>query len=856
MFALSPRSALIVSALLVGSVLTPIAPAFATEVVPPATVHVTMDDLPEAAGDDGELEQSRPVAAEVPFSLLGLTLPEGVEAAEVRTRGFDGQWSAWTELELEVAGVDGPDPATAEAAAAATNVTEPLWVGGADAFQVRLDGELTDVEATLIDTEGHSESRVAKLVRHLTPRVVASPAEASASRPTIVTRAQWGANESLRRGSPSYSTPRYTVIHHTAGSNTYTREQSAAVVRGIYSYHTQTQQWADIGYNFLVDRFGTVYEGRFGGVDRGVVGAHASGFNTGSIGVASMGDHDTVDISDAAFGSIAQVVAWKYQLHGIDPGTTRTVTANGRTLATTTAHRDVGSTACPGRLFYAKMGTLRTRIQTLSTTAAAPAPSPTPTPTPTPKPTPAPSGSVVAGSGHHPLAGTNIVRGADQLVVYTPARGTTTGANQWGAEAIVVGGKVTTLVDRSTTGAAALTIPRDGVVLSGHGTARTFLLTHAKPGTTVTIPGHTPTPAPAPTPTPKPTPAPSGSVVAGSGHHPLAGTNIVRGADQLVVYTPARGTTTGANQWGAEAIVVGGKVTTLVDRSTTGAAALTIPRDGVVLSGHGTARTFLLTHAKPGTTVTIPGHTPTPAPAPAPAPTAPRPTATQATPVTGDFNGDGRTQTGWFFDGWWFLPTGRNGATQTFAYGRRGDVPVTGDFNGDGRDGIGVYRSGQWLLRQTATAGAAQLNFSYGRASDRPVVGDFNGTGRDGIGVYRDGRWLLRQTATAGAAQLDLTYGRATDRPVVGDFNGNGRDGIGVVRSARWLLRQTATAGTASVTFDFGRATDRIVVGDFNRNLRDTPAVVRAEKWLISNHIPARPADQVITYAPTSTQPR
>ena len=84
---------------------------------------------------------------------------------------------------------------------------------------------------------------------------------------------------------------RFAIVHHTAGRNDYTRAEAAAIVKGIQLFHVQGNGWNDIGYNFLVDRFGTIYEGRFGGVDRNVVGAHALGFNTGSVGIALLGTY-------------------------------------------------------------------------------------------------------------------------------------------------------------------------------------------------------------------------------------------------------------------------------------------------------------------------------------------------------------------------------------------------------------------------------------------------------------------------------------------------------------------------------------------------------------------------------------
>ena len=120
-------------------------------------------------------------------------------------------------------------------------------------------------------------------------------APAATVTPPIVPRSTWGADERIRRGPPSYApSVRFAIVHHTAGRNGYSRAEAAAIVKGIQLFHVQGNGWNDIGYNFLVDRFGTVYEGRFGGVDRNVVGAHAQGFNTGSVGVALLGTYEDV----------------------------------------------------------------------------------------------------------------------------------------------------------------------------------------------------------------------------------------------------------------------------------------------------------------------------------------------------------------------------------------------------------------------------------------------------------------------------------------------------------------------------------------------------------------------------------
>jgi uncharacterized protein with LGFP repeats len=150
-----------------------------------------------------------------------------------------------------------------------------------------------------------------------------------------------------------------TVVHHTAGSNSYTREQAPGRVRGYQNYHRNTLGWTDIGYNALVDRYGTIYEGRAGGLDRGVIGAHAANYNTGSFGVSVMGNFASVDAPQAAYDALVRIISWKAAVHGFDPMGTTNRTYNGNRLRTISGHRDMGQTACPG-LIQNRMWWLRT----------------------------------------------------------------------------------------------------------------------------------------------------------------------------------------------------------------------------------------------------------------------------------------------------------------------------------------------------------------------------------------------------------------------------------------------------------------------------------------------------------------
>jgi uncharacterized protein with LGFP repeats len=176
---------------------------------------------------------------------------------------------------------------------------------------------------------------------------------------------------------PEYAaTTRAVTIHHTAESNDYTPEQSAAIVRGIYAYHSKQNGWGDIGYNALVDKYGTIFEGRAGGLDRPVVAAHAGGFNQETFGIAMMGNLTDTPPTPAELTSVERLAAWKLGGMYRDPAQKVTLTSAGGGTSkfakgqTTTvdalfAHRDVGNTECPGNAGYAAMDTIRTETAKL-----------------------------------------------------------------------------------------------------------------------------------------------------------------------------------------------------------------------------------------------------------------------------------------------------------------------------------------------------------------------------------------------------------------------------------------------------------------------------------------------------------
>ena len=130
--------------------------------------------------------------------------------------------------------------------------------------------------------------------------------------PPITPRSGWGADESLSPEAPSYIDGKIkaVVLHHTAQSNDYTCAEAPAIINGIYTYDVTTLGWRDIGYNFVVDKCGTIYEGRKGGVDLPVVGSHAYGVNSQTTGIAVLGTYTDAAPSREAMTSVARLAAW------------------------------------------------------------------------------------------------------------------------------------------------------------------------------------------------------------------------------------------------------------------------------------------------------------------------------------------------------------------------------------------------------------------------------------------------------------------------------------------------------------------------------------------------------------------
>ena len=309
------------------------------------------------------------------FDLLGVTWRAQAKPADltvlVRTHRDSG-WTRWTALDTTAT----PGPREARTARPGT---EPLWVGDADGYQVRVDvrrGSLPrGLRVDLVDP-GSSDAD-----DEVGARRPMQSAQAAAGQPAIFTRAQWGADESIRGASPSYNTTvRTGFVHHTAGANGYSLAAVPKILRAIYAYHVKGNHWSDIGYNFLVDRFGRLWEGRYGGMDRAVVGAHTGGFNVDSFAVSAIGNFDKVAAPPIMVDSIARVMAWKLGLSHRNPNGTTVLTSQGGGTSrypagrqvpfnVVSGHRDAGKTSCPGTNLYAQLPTIRSLTATYLGTA-------------------------------------------------------------------------------------------------------------------------------------------------------------------------------------------------------------------------------------------------------------------------------------------------------------------------------------------------------------------------------------------------------------------------------------------------------------------------------------------------------
>lgn len=359
-----------------GTVVTGGAPG-AVAAAPPPPVDVKTTTVPSVAPSPktpttapsrvvAELDQT----TTSPFRMIGVTWsPDGGASGitvEVRTR-TDKTWSAWTALDVDA------DDGTGQPG------TDPLWVGTADGVAARVtsaEGTPQDVKITTIDTSDLADapdaapaswSGTSDEVTDVEQTATSDGAPAYTPKPTIITRSSWGATSGTKCDSPiAGDRTRGVIVHHTAGNNSYSKADSKAIVRATQAYHMKARKWCDIGYNFLVDKYGQIFEGRAGGVDRSVRAAHSGNLavNTYAMGVSMMGNYDVTKPSAALKDAMVKLVGWRLGTNFLPAKGTYSL--GGLKLNMIAGHRNVISTECPGRYGYAwlsEKGGLRDRVE-------------------------------------------------------------------------------------------------------------------------------------------------------------------------------------------------------------------------------------------------------------------------------------------------------------------------------------------------------------------------------------------------------------------------------------------------------------------------------------------------------------
>lgn len=309
------------------------------------------------------------IAVPAGFQTVGLSWPAEIDdivpEMQVRTRAANGTWSTWSHLERFTDDAD---------AGSAVKTSAPVYVGEADAVQLATVDEAAEfpegMELSLVSSAQVTSSAAT------TSGAVASTTATGG--PTIITREEWGAApRCLEPGTgpswfPAEGGLKAAAIHHTVNPNDYsTVAEAMQAIRNDQAYHQNTHGWCDIGYNFLVDKWGNIYEGADGSIEEPIIGAHTGGFNTGTVGVAMVGTYTDVAPSTAQKTGVAKIAGYKLSLYGLNPSESVTLTSAGLTsggrydegeqvvLPRVFGHRDTHRTECPGDLGYAQLASIR-----------------------------------------------------------------------------------------------------------------------------------------------------------------------------------------------------------------------------------------------------------------------------------------------------------------------------------------------------------------------------------------------------------------------------------------------------------------------------------------------------------------
>ncbi|MFC1656357.1 N-acetylmuramoyl-L-alanine amidase [Patescibacteria group bacterium] len=316
---------------------------------------------------------SEPIRLDINFNAFAVrfkaNIPEKTDISiESRTRSDEDEWKDWREVWSE---------------------KEPVQEGGRDdgvgvslnekgaytyselMFPDRNSGETSliqfkiDLATTDLDISPSLDEVIIEAINTLEEKDSEVSEVKAITAPSVISRAGWGANESWMTWTPQYADVENFYVHHTVSMNN--DPNPPATIRAIYYYHAITKDWGDIGYNYLIDQYGKIYEGRKGG--NRVIGGHVFGYNVGSIGVSLLGDFHPGSVARgngpsyltaAAKNSLEDLVAWRGFDNKVNPlGTWIAGGAYPGVKNNVAGHRDSGATSCPGDYLYSALGSIR-----------------------------------------------------------------------------------------------------------------------------------------------------------------------------------------------------------------------------------------------------------------------------------------------------------------------------------------------------------------------------------------------------------------------------------------------------------------------------------------------------------------
>jgi hypothetical protein len=345
----------------------------AEALVPPATGEqfiVTANSVRPLSGQSAEIETPA-VIAPLPFNYVvpewHALLPAGSQlTVRARTADLEGPWSGWQEVEINGDALTEDPTFFPGALIGVPDVTTTQQrVQFSVTFTPSSSGQmpvLNDLALIFIDATGPTTREI--LRENLNPRQKVAAQETAAQalypKPPVVRRTQWCVHTACNYTEGlAYHPVTHLVVHHTVSNNATT--DWAANVRAIWNYHTFSRQWGDIGYNYLVDPNGVIYEGHLGGDD--VVGTHAAGANRGSLGVAMLGTFGTTPPPEAMLNAIAELLAWKVSQRNIALWDASVLPDMNWGLLHLVGHRDVyGTTTCPGTTGHTYLPEIRRRV--------------------------------------------------------------------------------------------------------------------------------------------------------------------------------------------------------------------------------------------------------------------------------------------------------------------------------------------------------------------------------------------------------------------------------------------------------------------------------------------------------------